>query len=110
MPSRWSRKPDRKDHDYRRLDDIMNFAVHVAFFAASNSGLWFFNLFLDRHWIWAAWVTEGWGAILLAHALYVFAIARYSDPVTADTSAGAGFVPKSKSATAKSTSTKSAKR
>jgi len=43
MPPRWPREPDRNDPAYRRLDDRMNFAVHVAIFAASNSGLWFFH-------------------------------------------------------------------
>ncbi len=37
MPPRWPRKPDRKDPAYRRLEDRINFAVHVALFAAINS-------------------------------------------------------------------------
>ena len=38
MPPRWPRKPDRCDPAYRRLDDRMNFAMHVAIFAVINSG------------------------------------------------------------------------
>ena len=41
MPPRWPRKPDRNDPEYRRLDDRMNFAIHVGLFSATNSGLWF---------------------------------------------------------------------
>lgn len=43
MPPRWPRKPDRKDSAYRKLDDRMTFATHVATFSAINSGLWFFS-------------------------------------------------------------------
>ncbi len=51
MPPRWPRKPDRNDPDYRRLDDRMNFAMHVALFAVVNSGLWFLE-FWETHQIW----------------------------------------------------------
>lgn len=80
MPPRWPRKPDRQDPAYRRLDDRMNFAVHVAIFAASNSGIWFFRSLLSESWLWASWVTGGWAIALFAHALYIFAIANYSAP------------------------------
>ena len=43
MPPRWPRKPTRQDPAYRRLEDRINFAVHVAGFIAVNSGLWFFH-------------------------------------------------------------------
>jgi hypothetical protein len=78
MPPRWPRKPDRSDPDFRRLDDRMNFATHVAVFACCNSGLWFFHNFQEANWPWAIWVTGGWTLILLAHAVYVFALANYS--------------------------------
>ena len=39
MPPRWPRQPDRADPDYRRLDDRMNFALHIALFSAFNSAL-----------------------------------------------------------------------
>ncbi|AMW27763.1 MULTISPECIES: 2TM domain-containing protein [Arthrospira] len=78
MPPRWPREPDRQDPDYRRLDDRMNFAVHVAIFAACNSGLWFFNNLSQASWSWAVWVTGGWLSILLAHMIYIFAIANYT--------------------------------
>ena len=80
MPPRWPRKPDRNDPAFRKLDDRMNFATHVAIFAASNSGLWFFHNFQKADWPWAVWVTGGWALVLLAHALYIFAIANYSQP------------------------------
>lgn len=78
MPPRWPRKPDRRDPAYRRLDDRMNFAFHVALFAASNSGVWFFRTLQDTAWTWTPWLTGGWAILLAGHALYVFAIADYS--------------------------------
>ena len=30
MPPSWPRKPNREDPAYRKLDDRMNFAVHLA--------------------------------------------------------------------------------
>jgi len=79
MPPRWSRKPDRKDPDFRRLDDRMTFATHVALFAASNSGVWFFKILQNQSWSWPLWVTVGWAIALGLHGLYIFAIADYSD-------------------------------
>ncbi len=78
MPPRWPREPDRADPAYRRLDDRMNFAVHVAIFALCNSGLWFFHNLLAITWPWLTWVTGGWALVLLAHAVFIFAIADYS--------------------------------
>ncbi|MCG9886437.1 MAG: 2TM domain-containing protein [Cyanobacteria bacterium] len=77
MPPRWPRKPDRADPEFRRLDDRMNFATHVAVFAASNSGLWFVETLQHRSDGWAPWLTLGWLAVLVAHGVYVFAIATY---------------------------------
>ncbi len=78
MPPRWPRKPDRNAPAYRKLDGRMNFAVHVAIFAASNSGLWFFHKFLKTTWQWLPWLTTCWLVILLAHLIYISAIANYS--------------------------------
>lgn len=78
MPPRWPRKPDRSDPAYRRLDDRMNFALHVAIFAACNSGLWFFRTLQYADWRWAYLVTGLWIGILVGHAIYIFAIANYS--------------------------------
>jgi integral membrane sensor domain MASE1 len=78
MPPRWPRKPDRQDPKYRRLDDIMNFAIHVALFAAVNSGLWFVEMIKDTHWSWRLWFTGAWFGILILHLIYIKAIADYS--------------------------------
>jgi integral membrane sensor domain MASE1 len=78
MPPRWPRKPDRKDPEYRRLDDIMNFAIHVALFAAFSSGLWFVDIIKDAHWSWRLWFTGAWFGILILHLIYIKAIADYS--------------------------------
>jgi integral membrane sensor domain MASE1 len=78
MPPRWPRKPDRKDPAYRRLDDRMNFAVHVAVFAAINSGLWFVQTLKLTSWSWLIWLTGIWVGILLLHFIYIIAIANYS--------------------------------
>jgi len=80
MPPRWPRQPDRNDPAYRRLDDRMNFALHVAIFAACNSGAWFFRTLMAEPWTWTVWLTGGWALILLAHGIYIFAIADYSSP------------------------------
>ena len=83
MPPRWPRKPDREnDPAFRKLDDRMNFAVHVAIFAASNSGLWFVETLLKRGDVWAPWVTLGWLGVLVSHLIYNGAIADYSEEAT----------------------------
>jgi 2TM domain len=88
MPPRWPRQPDRKtDPDFRRLDDRMNFAVHVAIFAATNSGLWFFRVLgaktselgIPGGLPNTPMITGIWAIVLLLHGLYIFAIARYED-------------------------------
>jgi hypothetical protein len=79
MPPRWSRIPSRQDADYRQLDDRMNFAVHVAAFAAINSGIWFFRTLQHQVSTWPFWLTSIWALVLVAHALYIFAIADYSE-------------------------------
>lgn len=80
MPPKWPRKPDRRDPDYRRLDDRMNFAFHVAIFAAINSGLWFFHNLQPDTLFWLPELTLGWLLVLLAHGIYILAIASYSQP------------------------------
>jgi len=79
MPPRWPRKPDRKDPDFRKLDDRMNFAVHVAIAATINSGLWFFHNLISADWEWLRWLTLGWLGLLSLHLIYIGAIANYSD-------------------------------
>ena len=84
MPPRWPRKPDRKDPAYRRLDDRMNFAVHVAIYAVCNSGLWFFHNLKSAIWEWLPWLTTSWVVILLLHLIYISAIADYSESSAKD--------------------------
>lgn len=78
MPPRWPRKPDRRDPDYRRLEDRINFAFHVAFFLAINSGLWFVHNLQQADWFWLVWFSGIWLIVLLLHLLYIVAIADYS--------------------------------
>ncbi|MCW6034675.1 2TM domain-containing protein [Spirulina subsalsa FACHB-351] len=78
MPPRWPRQPDRNDPAYRRLDDRMNFALHVAVFAACNSGLWFVDIVRQANWDWVIWVTGVWAVVVLCHLVYIMAIADYS--------------------------------
>ncbi|MUL38635.1 2TM domain-containing protein [Gloeocapsopsis dulcis] len=82
MPPRWPRKPDRRDPAYRRLDDRMNFAMHVAIFAVVNSGLWFFYNLKSVAWAWLPWLTASWLIVLLVHLIYISAIANYAEPET----------------------------
>lgn len=78
MPPRWPRKPDRADPDFRKLDDRMNFAVDVALFAATNSGLWFVHTLDATRLPWVQWFTLAWLTVLVGHGVYIFAIADYS--------------------------------
>lgn len=78
MPPRWPRKPDRRDPDYRRLDDRINFAVHVAVFLATNSGSWFVHNLQRADWPWLVWFSGIWAFFLCLHLLYILAIADYS--------------------------------
>jgi hypothetical protein len=81
MPPRWPRKPDRAtDPDYRRLDDRMNFAVHVGIFAATNSGLWFANTLQPGRLPWLTGLSLVWLGLLALHGVYIFAIADYTTP------------------------------
>jgi Na+-driven multidrug efflux pump len=78
MPPRWPRIPDRSDPEYRKLDDRMNFAVHVLLYGACNSGVWFFHNLQNATWSWIVSFSGIWGVILLLHLLYITAIANYS--------------------------------
>ncbi|QLE54642.1 2TM domain-containing protein [Nostoc sp. TCL26-01] len=78
MPPRWPRRPDRRDPEFRKLDDRMNFAVHVAVAATINSGLWFFHNITLASWAWLPLLTAGWVIGLLVHLIYITAIANYS--------------------------------
>jgi hypothetical protein len=83
MPPRWPREPDRKDPAFRKLEDRINFAVHVALFACINSGAWFFRVLKDAEWPWTLWLTGGWVVVLLLHGIYIFGVADYSPVETA---------------------------
>jgi hypothetical protein len=78
MPPRWPREPDRRDPAYRKLDDRMNFAFHVALSLAINSGLWFVHNFKSADWPWLLWFSGTWALLLIAHLIYILAIADYS--------------------------------
>jgi hypothetical protein len=119
MPPRWPRQPDRKnDPEFRRLDDRMNFAFHVAVFAAVNSGLWFFRQMgaflhdgVPGGLPQTPLITEVWAGLLAAHLLYVFAIAKYppvsfaaGSPSKASTKSASGKSPKTANKAAKSSS------
>ncbi len=78
MPPRWPRKPDRNDPEYRKLDDRMNFAVHVGLFLAINSGVWFVHNLKNADWNWITCFTGIWALILIIHFVYIAAIADYS--------------------------------
>lgn len=80
MPPRWPREPDPKnDPPLRKLEDRINFAVHVAGFALVNSTVWFFNTLNPGSLPWAKYVSLVTLGILVSHAVYIFAIADYSE-------------------------------
>ena len=80
MPPRWPRQPTRQDPAYRRLEDRMNFAVHVALWLAVNSGLWFFHTLNPLWGSWVPWLTLPWLAVLVSHGVYIFVLADYGTP------------------------------
>lgn len=80
MPPKWPRKPDRADPAYRKLEDRINFAVHVAAFTAFNSGLWFFHGFMPGTLLWLPKLTLPWLGLLSVHGVWLFAIATYTAP------------------------------
>jgi hypothetical protein len=45
--------------------------------------LWFVQNLQKADWPWAISVTGGWALVVLAHAIFIFAIADYS-PLTKD--------------------------
>lgn len=79
MPPKWSRKPDPNDPAYRRLGDRINFALHVALFSAVNSGAWFATTLYQTEYQWLNVASAVWASLLLAHAVYIFALADYSE-------------------------------
>lgn len=78
MPPKWPRKPDRADPAYRKLEDRINFALHVAAFTAFNSGLWFFHEMKPGILSWLPTFSLVWLVILAAHGVWLFAIATYA--------------------------------
>ncbi|BAZ88986.1 hypothetical protein NIES932_04540 [Raphidiopsis curvata NIES-932] len=79
MPPRWPRKPDRKDPEFRKLDDRMNFAFHIAVAATINSGLWFFHFLKSTSWEWLTPLTLLWVGVIFLHLLYITLIANYEE-------------------------------
>ncbi len=79
MPPKWPRKPDRADPAYRKLEDRLNFAVHVAAFTAFNSGGWFYHNLAPGQLAWLPYITLPWAAGLLGHGIWAFAIASYDE-------------------------------
>ncbi len=78
MPPRWPRKPDRNDPEYRRLDDRMNWALHIAIYIALNSGLWFVHQIKPGSLLGLSWLSLGWLVALIIHGIFILAIANYS--------------------------------
>jgi hypothetical protein len=56
----------------------MNLAVHIALFAAINSGLWFVQQ-LNGAFPHLPWITGLWGLGLLVHGIYVVKLAHYGE-------------------------------
>jgi len=78
MPPKWPRQPTRQDPAYRKLEDRINFAVHVAAALFVNSGCWFAAQFQQGEWPWLLWLTGGWLAVLAGHFIYIAYVADYS--------------------------------
>ncbi|AFY71223.1 hypothetical protein Pse7367_2972 [Thalassoporum mexicanum PCC 7367] len=76
MAPRLSKPPDKNDPDYQRLENRINFALHVGIFAASNSCIWFVRTITYANWDWTILLTESWLALLLIHGIWAFATER----------------------------------
>lgn len=70
MPIRWYGPADPADPTYRHFERIVNFTLHAALFAATNSGLWVVEG-LRHPWPHLAWFTLIWTLALLIHATVV---------------------------------------
>ncbi|MEM6256523.1 MAG: hypothetical protein AAF821_26745 [Cyanobacteria bacterium P01_D01_bin.156] len=77
MPPKWPRKPDKADPAYRKLEDRINFAVHVAAFAAVNSILWFLHELMQGTLMWLPKFSAVLLSLLMVHGIWVFMIATY---------------------------------
>jgi 2TM domain len=81
MPPLWPRQPDRRDPDFRRFGDRLNFAFHVAVFCAGNSFLWFLAALKGWSDPRLAQLTTTWAIGVVVHGVYVFKIATYPGAV-----------------------------
>jgi hypothetical protein len=81
MPPKLSSPPNPRSPEYRELRDKINFALHVALFAATNSGIAFFQRLYQTDWPWQGWLGIFWFLALAVHGIYVFALARYREPI-----------------------------
>ncbi len=72
MPLRLSKPPDPTDPEYQSLERRVNFALHGAIYAASNSCLWFARSISYADWEWPYWVSALWATFLLGHGIWVF--------------------------------------
>lgn len=78
MPLRWNGKPDPSDPRYQDLSRRLDFAVHLALYAAINSGLWFVQL-LRHPWQHLAWLNLGWLCLLALHLTMVWRMRARQD-------------------------------
>ena len=89
MPPKWPRKPDPKnDPALKKLEDRINFAVHVAATLAVNSVLWFLHERRPGTLLWIKTFTLVWVGLLTLHAVYIFAIASYDAAPSSGDSSG----------------------
>ena len=70
MPLVWSGPPDPADPAYRHLGRVVNLALHAAFYAAVNSGLWVIQG-LRHPFGHLPLLSLGWAALLLVHVVVV---------------------------------------
>ena len=73
MPIRWYGTGDPNDPIYRHFSRIVNLTIHAMFFAALNSGLWFFQK-INHPWSHLNWFTEVWLGFLLVHLFVVISL------------------------------------
>jgi len=78
MPIRWYGTSDKSDPTYKHFARVVNLVLHGMFFAAINSGLWFFQEI--RHpWQNLGLVTEIWAVAFFVHLFVVLRLRPVSN-------------------------------
>jgi len=76
MPLVITRPPNPEDPEYQQLEQLVNWGVHAAAFAAFNSGLWVWHGLKPSFFPQLPWLTGLWAGVLLLHGVWVLSRRR----------------------------------